>query len=334
MNRETDIVSLLNNIFLNVKKRVKFTNNIRDLESIRIELLGKKGILRKKKDDIKNLQCHSKEKFYLAFHKYYTLIKNCIFEKKKFLEKLNLRNKIFSERIDVSLPGRKINLGGLHPISITISKIENFFKSIGFKSVNSREVENKYYNFDALNIKDYHPVYNDHDTFWFNSDMLLRSQTSSIQMHIIKKNRPPIQVITCGKVYRRDYDYMHTPMFHQIEGLFIDQNLSFSDLKSILFSFLKSFFIDRNVKIRFRPSYFPFTEPSGEIDIMFKGCSWIEILGCGMVHPKILEDGGIDHKYSGMAFGIGVERLSMLLYNINDLRILFENDLSFLKQFN
>ncbi|PLK58722.1 phenylalanine--tRNA ligase subunit alpha, partial [Candidatus Palibaumannia cicadellinicola] len=260
-------------------------------------------------------------------------IEQALAERKNTLKLVAIQVQLTTETIDVSLPGRRINNGGLHPISHTIFRIESFFKQLGFSVESGPEIEDSYYNFDALNIPINHPSRSDHDTFWINSTYLLRTQTSSIQIRAMQAYEPPIRLIASGRVYRNDYDQTHTPMFHQMEGLIIDKDINFSHLKSTIHQFLQHFF-DEDVKVRFRPSYFPFTEPAAEVDIMDNNDNWLEVLGCGIVHPKILHNVGINSDYySGFAFGIGIERMAMLRYSITDLRLFFENDLRFLKQF-
>jgi phenylalanyl-tRNA synthetase alpha chain len=228
-------------------------------------------------------------------------------------------------------------VGGLHPVTRTMERIETFFRGIGFDVAEGPEIEDDYHNFEALNIPAHHPARAMQDTFYFNPTTVLRTHTSPVQVRTMEMTQPPIRIICPGRVYRCDSDQTHTPMFHQVEGLLIDENISFADLKGILQQFLNVFFED-DLKVRFRPSYFPFTEPSIEVDIMRTNSkgeeSWLEVLGCGMVHPKVLEMSGIDsEKYTGFAFGMGVERFAMLRYKVEDLRMFFENDLRFLKQF-
>jgi phenylalanyl-tRNA synthetase alpha chain len=249
----------------------------------------------------------------------------------------HLKEKIFSEELkrdslDVTLPGRTRESGTLHPVTSTIIEISNFFVSMGFDIRSGPEAESEYYNFEALNIPEDHPAKDMHDTFYLDNGVLLRTHTSPVQIRTMEKQSPPIRIICPGRVYRKDSDLTHTPMFHQIEGLVLEENASFAVLKGMLKDFINSFF-GNETELRFRPSYFPFTEPSAEVDIKWKK-GWLEILGCGMVHPNVLEMSGINSKkYSGFAFGLGPERMAMLKYNIPDLRSFFENDLRFLKQF-
>jgi len=262
------------------------------------------------------------------------VIQQAISAKGDFLRNEELNRKLSEEAVDVTLPGRVENPGNLHPVSRTIARIESFFGELGFAVKTGPEIEDGFHNFDALNIPANHPARADHDTFYFNPDMMLRTQTSGVQIRTMEAEKPPLRIISPGRVYRNDYDQTHTPMFHQVEGLMVDKNVSFTDLKGILHDFLHHFF-EESLEVRFRPSYFPFTEPSAEVDVMGKNGQWLEVLGCGMVHPNVLKSVGIDpEEYTGFAFGMGVERLTMLRYGVNDLRAFFENDLRFLKQFN
>jgi len=243
------------------------------------------------------------------------------------------------------LPGRRQSAGGLHPVSRTIDRIQRLFESAGYSVAEGPEIEDDYHNFEALNIPGHHPARAMHDTFYINPSTVLRTHTSPVQVRVMEQGKPPFRMICPGRVYRCDSDLTHTPMFHQVEGLLIAEDVSFADLKGTLEEFLRAFF-EADLAVRFRPSYFPFTEPSAEVDMSCvmcggKGCrvckqsGWLEVLGCGMVHPSVLEASGIDsEQYRGYAFGMGVERLAMLRYGVNDLRLFFENDLRFLKQFN
>ena len=259
--------------------------------------------------------------------------------KRTSLEAAAIDEKLKSEAIDVTLPGRGLAEGGLHPVTRTIRRITALFAQLGFAVSEGPEVENEYYNFEALNIPEYHPARAMHDTFYFGDGRLLRTHTSSVQIRYMENNPPPVRIIAPGRVYRCDSDMTHTPMFHQVEGLLVDHNIAFSDLMGHLEMFLKLFFERDDVDIRFRPSYFPFTEPSAEVDIRMpdgpNAGKWLEVLGSGMVHPEVFKSVGIDsQEFTGYAFGMGVERLAMLRYGVSDLRSFFENDLRFLKQFN
>ncbi|WP_348666250.1 phenylalanine--tRNA ligase subunit alpha [Arsenophonus symbiont of Ornithomya chloropus] len=317
------------------KEAIKNTQNFTALNSVRIEFLGKKGHFASKLSMLRNLSKSEEERVLLTIkiHKIKNEIKNLLRVRKKQLENNILNEKLVFEKIDVSLPGRFDKNGSLHPVNRTIEMIEEWFVTLGFSVVSGFEIEDDYHNFDALNIPIYHPVRISHDTFWFNDALLLRTQTSGIQIRIMKRKNPPIRIISSGRVYRNDYDQTHTPMFHQTEGLIIDKNINFSNLKDILHAFLNYFF-EEKIKVRFRSSYFPFTEPSAEVDVMGSNGKWLEVLGCGMVHPNVLRNVNLNHNiYTGFAFGMGIERLTMLRYKITDARIFFENDLRFLKQF-
>ena len=260
------------------------------------------------------------------------------------LKEKTLADELGKEAIDITLPGRGKSVGHLHPVTRAMQRIEDYFAQLGFDSVSGQEIETDYYNFDALNIPTHHPARAMHDTFYFDEKTLLRTHTSPVQIRYMLEHKPPLRMIAPGRVYRCDSDLTHTPMFHQVEGLLIDEHTTFADLKGILKNFM-AYFFEEDLAIRFRPSYFPFTEPSAEADIACvkchgKGCricknsGWLEVLGCGMVHPNVLKAGGIDpERYSGFAFGAGIDRLAMLRYEIDDLRVLFENDDRFLQQF-
>ena len=257
-----------------------------------------------------------------------------------------LEQQLAQEALDVTLPGRGLGAGGLHPVTRTLSRIEALFHSIGFEVADGPEIETDFYNFTALNIPENHPARAMHDTFYVDEQHVLRTHTSPVQVHYMQSHQPPIRIIAPGRVYRCDSDVTHTPMFHQVEGLWVDERVSFAELKGVLTDFMQRFFEREQLATRFRPSFFPFTEPSAEMDIGCVICNgagcrvcshtgWLEVLGCGMVHPNVLQHVNIDsEKYIGFAFGLGVERLAMLRYGVNDLRLFFENDLRFLKQFN
>ncbi len=303
------------------------------LDTVRVEFMGKKGRMT---ELLKGLGKLSNEERPAAGQKINLVkqqIQRAIQSRGEFLRLQELNAKLASETIDVSLPGRSTELGGLHPVTRTINRIEGFFADLGFSVKTGPEIEDGFHNFDALNIPANHPARADHDTFYFNPDVMLRTQTSGVQIRTMEVEKPPLRIISPGRVYRNDYDQTHTPMFHQVEGLMVDENVSFTELKGILHDFLNNFF-EEDLQVRFRPSYFPFTEPSAEVDVMGKNGKWLEVLGCGMVHPNVLRAVNIDpEQYTGFAFGMGVERLTMLRYGVNDLRAFFENDLRFLKQF-
>ncbi|CAL4319605.1 Phenylalanine--tRNA ligase alpha subunit [Buchnera aphidicola (Protaphis terricola)] len=316
-----------------IQNEIKKSNNIKMLDSIKIKYLGKNGVFNNYIKDLKNFSLEEKKKYILIIN---TIKKKTIYQiniRKNELYKYILKTRIQNEKIDISLPGRKIEYGSIHPIRYSINYIKDFFYKLGFQSISGFEIEDEYHNFDALNIPKNHPSRNDQDTFWLGENRLLRTQTSSMQIHIMKKNKPPMRFIFPGKVYRNDYDATHTPMFHQVEGLIVEKNINFTHLKWIIYNFIHDFFSNK-ISIRFRPSYFPFTVPSAEVDIMTNNKTWLEVLGCGMVHPLVLKNVNINSNiYSACAFGLGVERITMLRYGISDIRSFFENDLRFIKQF-
>lgn len=304
------------------------------LDQVRVEFMGKKGKLTELLKGLGQLSAEERpaagQKINLAKQQ----IQQAISVKGDALRSEEMNQKLAEEAVDVTLPGRTEIPGNLHPVSRTIARIEQFFGELGFAVKTGPEVEDGFHNFDALNIPANHPARADHDTFYFNPDVMLRTQTSGVQIRTMETQKPPLRIISPGRVYRNDYDQTHTPMFHQVEGLMVDKNVSFTELKGILHDFLQHFF-EESLQVRFRPSYFPFTEPSAEVDVMGKNGQWLEVLGCGMVHPNVLKAVNIDpEEYTGFAFGMGVERLTMLRYGVTDLRSFFENDLRFLKQFN
>ncbi|WP_032092686.1 phenylalanine--tRNA ligase subunit alpha [Necropsobacter rosorum] len=303
------------------------------LDAIRVEYFGKKGHFTQLMQGLRDVAAEERPAVGAKINEAKQKVLDAFNAKKAEWEQEALNAQLAQERIDVSLPGRKTELGGLHPVSITIERVVKFFANLGFTVEIGPEVETDYYNFDALNIPAHHPARADHDTFWFDAQRLLRTQTSGVQIRTMEKQRPPIRIMAPGRVYRNDYDQTHTPMFHQIELLYVDEHANFTELKGLLHDFLRAFF-EEDLEVRFRPSYFPFTEPSAEVDVKGKNGKWLEVLGCGMVHPNVLRNVGIDpEQYAGFAVGMGVERLTMLRYNVTDLRSFFENDLRFLKQF-
>ncbi|AKZ66004.1 phenylalanine--tRNA ligase subunit alpha [Candidatus Palibaumannia cicadellinicola] len=315
------------------KKEIQSSNNQDVLKLVRIKFLGKKGYFSQQIARLRNLTPEKQPMLGAMINDAKKEVEQAIIERNNTLTLVAIKERLNNETIDISLPGRRIENGGLHPISRTILRIENFFSQLGFLIESGPEIEDSYHNFDALNIPIHHPSRANQDTFWINTNHLLRTQTSGMQIRIMQTYQPPIRMIASGRVYRNDYDQTHTPMFHQIEGLIIDKNINFTNLKSIIYELLYSFF-EEKIKIRFRPSYFPFTEPAAEVDIISKNNCWLEVLGCGMVHPVILKNMNINPNiYSGCAFGIGIERMTMLRYGITDLRVFFDNDLRFLKQF-
>lgn len=317
----------------NAKVAIKNAKDISVLEQVRVEYFGKKGHFTQQMTALRDLSAEERPVAGQVINTAKQEVQDVLNAKKNELEMQAINTRLAEETIDVTLPGARYQQGGFHPVSRTIYRIESFFHELGFTSESGPEIEDAYHNFDALNIPQHHPARADHDTFWFDADRLLRTQTSSVQIRAMQTKKPPIRIIAPGRTYRNDYDQTHTPMFHQMEGLVVDRNVSFTHLKGMIYDFLSHFF-EEELNIRFRASYFPFTEPSAEVDILGKNGKWLEVLGCGMVHPTVLRNVGIDpNEYSGFAFGMGMERLTMLRYGVTDLRAFFENDLRFLKQF-
>ncbi|SIQ71877.1 phenylalanyl-tRNA synthetase, alpha subunit [Aeromonas sp. RU39B] len=315
------------------RAEIEGAGDIASLDEIRVKYLGKKGFFTEQMKGLGALSPEERPAAGAVINQAKQAVQDALGERRDALEAAELNRKLAAETVDITLPGRRIENGGLHPVTRTIERIERLFGEMGFSVARGPEIEDGFHNFDALNIPAHHPARTDHDTFYFNPDLMLRTHTSGVQIRTMEKQQPPIRIIAPGRVYRNDYDMTHTPMFHQVEGLLVDEHVSFTELKGILHDFLRNYF-EEDLTIRFRPSYFPFTEPSAEVDVMGKNGRWLEVLGCGMVHPNVLRSVGIDpEKYSGFAFGMGVERLTMLRYGVNDLRAFFENDLRFLKQF-
>ncbi len=329
MQQITDKIKKLIDIALDAISKAK---TIRELEQLRIDYLGKKGSLTEVLKELGSLAPEIRP----LIGKEVNIGKQFIQEEIKFkitkLKNKELEKELQAEGIDITLPGRGVNLGSIHPITRIRQRLENLFLSMGFEVEEGPEIENNYYNFEALNIPENHPARAMHDTFYTDNGLLLRTHTSPVQIRTMEKQKPPLRIITPGRVFRCESDRTHTPMFHQLEGLVVGEEITFADLKGLIQDFLEAFF-EEPVNLRFRPSYFPFTEPSAEVDIRHSG-GWLEVLGCGMVHPKVLENVGIDNeKFSGFAFGVGIDRLAILRYGVNDLRIFFENDIRFLSQF-
>ena len=308
-------------------------SNLKDLELVRVKYLGKKGEITKELKSLGKLATAERPKAGQRINSIKQKVQSLIDTRKEVLADISIQEKIVSSSIDVTLSGRENKKGNIHPISSILYEIESIFHNSGFRVEDGPEIEDEYHNFTALNIPENHPARAMHDTFYFNTNYLLRTHTSPIQIRSMETHGVPIKVIAPGKVYRRDSDITHTPMFHQIEGLVIDKDINFTHLKGMLHQFINTFY-KKEMELRFRPSYFPFTEPSAEVDILSKDGSWLEILGCGMVHPKVLQNLNIDPEiYTGYAFGMGVERLAMLRHEIKDIRLFYDNDLHFLNQF-
>ena len=326
------------------KAAVTAAPNAAALDEVRVDYLGKKGQLTGLLKGLGKLSPEERPKAGAQINVVKQEVQELINARKAGFEKAAIDAKLASETVDVTLPGRASEVGGLHPVTRTMERIEAFFTKVGYDIAEGPEIEDDYHNFEALNIPAHHPARAMHDTFYINENTVLRTHTSPVQIRTMEGKQPPIRVVCPGRVYRCDSDLTHTPMFHQVEGLVVDKNISMADLKGTVDQFLKAFF-EADLPVRFRPSYFPFTEPSAEVDIQCtnckgKGCrvcshtGWLEVMGCGMVHPNVFKHCDIDSdEYSGFAFGMGVERLAMLRYGVNDLRLFFENDLNFLKQF-
>ncbi|PRB81566.1 phenylalanine--tRNA ligase subunit alpha [Pseudomonas sp. MYb185] len=318
--------------------------DVNALEQLRVQYLGKKGELTQVMKTLGNMPAEERPKVGAMVNEAKEQVQTALNARKSAMEAAALNAKLAAERVDVTLPGRGQVSGGLHPVTRTMERIEEFFSRIGYAVAEGPEVEDDYHNFEALNIPGHHPARAMHDTFYFNAHTLLRTHTSPVQVRTMESQEPPIRIVCPGRVYRCDSDLTHSPMFHQVEGLLVDREVSFADLRGTIAEFLQVFF-EKDLKVRFRPSFFPFTEPSAEVDIqcvMCSGCGcrvckqtgWLEVMGCGMVHPNVFRSSGIDpEKYQGFAFGMGVERLAMLRYGVNDLRLFFDNDLRFLAQF-
>lgn len=312
---------------------VENADSLQSLDLVRVELLGKKGELTALLKGVSSLPVSERPAAGQAINGVKRDVAAAIESRRDSLDALALSERLASEKIDVTLPGRGLPSGSLHPVTLARRRIEAIFVGAGFGVRHGPEIEDDFYNFSALNIPDDHPARAMHDTFYFGDGRLLRTHTSPTQIRTMQKEGVPVRVICPGRVYRCDSDQTHTPMFHQVEGLVIDRDVSFANLKSVLHEFVSQFF-ERDAKLRFRPSYFPFTEPSAEVDVLMEDGKWLEILGCGMVHPNVLRNVGVDpDEFGGYAFGLGVERLAMLRYQIGDLRTLFENDIRFLEQF-
>jgi phenylalanyl-tRNA synthetase alpha chain len=322
------------------------TANTAALEEQRVHLLGKKGELTQLLKTLGQLEPDARRARGAQINAVKEQIEQALAERRAALEQQALSARLASERVDVTQPGRRQSVGSLHPITRTMERMEAFFVAAGFRVEQGPEIEQDWYNFEALNIPPEHPARAMHDTFYIDATRVLRTHTSPVQVHVMQRGELPIRIVCPGRVYRCDSDLTHSPMFHQLEGLVVDEGTGMPDLKGIVSGFLRVFFERDDLAVRFRPSYFPFTEPSAEVDMqcvicggsgcrVCSGTGWIEVMGCGMVHPRVLEMSGIDsERYTGYAFGMGIDRFAMLRYGVNDLRLFFENDLRFLKQFN
>ena len=335
-------------LLIQAKNAVLACQTLLSLEQVKADFLGKKGAVTGLLKQLGQLSAEERPAAGQAINELKEAIHSLIEQQRDMLEAAAVEQALSSETLDVSLPGRHVDRGSRHPVSLAKERMTHFFNRAGFVIVEGPEIEDDYHNFEALNVPEHHPARAMHDTFYVASpehiNLLLRTHTSSVQIRTMEQCAPPLRVITPGRVYRCDSDLTHTPMFHQLEGLVIDKTSTFADLKGLLLSFMRDFF-EKDCEIRLRPSYFPFTEPSAEVDVQCVLCDgagcrvckqtgWLEVLGCGMVHPAVLQAAGIDSDvYSGFAFGLGIDRFAMLRYQIPDLRMMFDNDLRFLGQF-
>ncbi|MEA3361781.1 MAG: phenylalanine--tRNA ligase subunit alpha [Thermodesulfobacteriota bacterium] len=314
------------------------------LQDARVKILGKKGLLTEVMKGMRDLSAEERPVIGALVNTFKSQFESSFITRQLELQKRDIAAKLANEKIDVTLPGRKTTSGSLHPVTLVTNEVVEIFSRLGFAVAEGPEIEQDFYNFEALNIPKDHPARDMQDTFYISDDRVLRTHTSPVQIRTMVKHKPPIRIIAPGTVYRRDSDLTHSPMFHQVEGFLVDERVTFGDLKGILTHFLNEFF-GKGHSVRFRPSFFPFTEPSAEVDIECvicggKGCrvcgrtGWLEILGCGMIDPEVFKSVDYDvDTYSGFAFGMGLERIAMLKYGVNDLRLFFDNDLRFLKQF-
>lgn len=335
----------LDDLLARARTQISATATPTDLEQVKAQYLGKSGALTELLKQLGKLPAEERREAGSRINQAKAEVEQLLNGQRDMLRNRQLEEQLGKEAIDVTLPGRGQAVGGLHPVTRTLQRIEALFHSIGFATAEGPEIETDFYNFTALNIPENHPARAMHDTFYISASQVLRTHTSPVQVRYMQTHRPPLKIIAPGRVFRNDSDVTHTPMFHQVEGLWVDRDVNFAELKGILADFMQRFFERADLKVRFRPSFFPFTEPSAEMDIACVICGgagcrvcshtgWLEVLGCGMVHDNVLRHVEIDpEEYTGFAFGLGVERLAMLRYGVNDLRLFFENDLRFLKQF-
>jgi phenylalanyl-tRNA synthetase alpha chain len=331
-------MSDLDKLLQTASNEIEATSGLKALEELRVHYLGKKGLVTEQLKSLGKLSAEERPAAGQRINEVKQEIQSKLEQRSTLLEQAATAEKLKSEAIDVTLPGRTSSVGSLHPVTITLRRIEKLFQRHGFEVADGPEIEDDFHNFEALNIPPHHPARAMHDTFYFDDGLLLRTHTSSVQIRTMENTEPPIRIIAPGRVYRCDSDITHSPMFHQVEGLLVDKDVNFAQLKGLVIEFLHAFFENDQLGIRFRPSYFPFTEPSAEVDIEWHdeqgNSNWLEVMGCGMVHPNVFSKVAIDsNKYNGFAFGVGVERLAMLYYGVRDLRMFYENDLRFLRQF-
>jgi len=323
----------LSELIAQAKSAIDSAADLAALDAVRVAYMGKSGELTARLKNLSKLPVEDRPAAGQEINEAKKSVQAALNEKREALETDALNEKLATDKVDVSLPGRGLSRGGRHPVSRAAVRIEKIFRDAGFGVRTGPEIEDDFHNFTALNIPENHPARAMHDTFYFPGGNLLRTHTSPVQIRSMVEEGVPIRIIAPGRVYRCDSDQTHTPMFHQVEGLVIDRGVSFANLKAVLHQFVENFF-ERKAELRFRASYFPFTEPSAEVDVEWEEGKWLEILGCGMVHPNVLENAGVDsEEFTGYAFGMGIERLAMLRYGVSDLRTFFENDLRFLRQF-
>jgi len=345
MVESEELLKTLEEIESEALKLIREANSVEEIEAIRLRYLAKRSQLQQVLRSIGKLPVEMRPKVGELANRVREAIQSAFEEKRKELEAVERDRRLASEKIDVTMPGRIWRIGSLHPITQTINEICSIFTDLGFEVVDGPEIETEWHNFVALNMPQDHPARDDHDSFYITDGILLRTETSAVQIRVMESRQPPIRIVSPGRVYRRDeVDRTHSHTFHQVEGLLVDEDVTFADLKGTLIVFAKRFF-GEDVKVRFRPHYFPFTEPSAEVDVSCpiceaRGCpvckqrGWVEVLGCGMVHPNVLRNVGYDtERWQGYAFGMGVERLAMLRHKIDDIRLFYENDMRFLRQF-
>ena len=342
---EKSEVEQLDMLVAAAEEGIQAASDLADLDALRVRYLGKKGVVTAQLKELGRLPVEERPRAGQAVNDAKERLSGLIELRQQELSRAEVERKLREERVDVSLPGRRPATGGLHPVTQTIDRIQAFFAGMGYRVAEGPEVEDDFHNFEALNIPEEHPARAMHDTFYFDAHRVLRTHTSPVQIRTMEQQSPPLRIIAPGRVYRCDSDLTHSPMFHQVEGLYVDTGVTFADLRGVLSTFLQAFFERDDLQTRFRPSYFPFTEPSAEVDIQCVHCGgegcrvckhtgWLEVMGCGMVHPNVFAHVGIDaERHTGFAFGLGVERMAMLRYGVNDLRLFFENDVRFIEQF-
>lgn len=326
---------MLNQILDELNFQINSVTTSQELQKLKISFLGKKSLINQEMSKLKDLGQEERKHVGQEINKIKIKIQEIIDAQEHFIKDKELNEQLMQERIDLTIDARQKNLGSIHPITQCLEELLQIFSKFGFVQKDGPNIESDWYNFEALNIPKNHPARQMHDTFYLRNGHLLRTHTSNVQIRTMESQEPPIRIVSAGRVYRSDSDATHTPVFHQIEGLVVDRNINMSHLKYVIIEFIKDFFEKPDIQIQFRPSFFPFTEPSAEVDIAIDGSNWLEVLGCGMVHPKVLQNVNIDpDKYQAFAFGLGVERFAMLKYGISDLREFFDGDMRWIKHYN